>query len=138
MSRIVVSDLIPASQYAVQVRAIGYNSEVSEWSPRVVFTTLDDVAVPATPSGVTIVSNGDAFHAEWSPVVANINGEYVPIAYYEAEVWNGGSIAKIVSVSQQTTGKLNYDLSFENNVNSPHRSEAATTHQPLLRLLQMQ
>jgi hypothetical protein len=114
--RLAASDLLPNTNYAVQVRAIGPNGNASEWSPRVLFLTLDDNISPQTPTSLTNVTVGDSFHVEWNPVLLNVNGDIIAIARYEVEL-TANSTTVTRSVTQvSASGKIVYDLSFEENI----------------------
>ena len=112
--RLVLPDLLPNTDYAVQVRT---NDEgvTSEWSAVFEFTTIEDIAEPLTPTSVSWVSSGDSFHGEWDAVTENDDGKPTIITRYEIELVAGGD-TRVVAVPPKTdAGKLSYDLSFEEN-----------------------
>lgn len=113
-TRRTLADLLPNTLYAVQMRALGDNGAVSEWSRKFTFLTLQDTILPTTPTGVTWVASGDSFHGEWNAVVENTLGEPITITRYEVEL-TGGATTRIVSVAPTTGAKNTYDLSYEQN-----------------------
>lgn len=114
MTRKTITDLLPATEYALRARAVGADGAVSEWSNRFLFTTIADGDIPKTPANVTWVAIGDAFHGAWDAVTENVSGDTIPITRYEIEL-SGGGITKIVSVSPVTGERPLYTLSFEEN-----------------------
>lgn len=116
MSRLAAADLLPGTNYSIQVRAIGREGNNSEWSPRVLFTTIDDSVLPQVPTSLTWVTAGDSFHAEWSPVLLNVNGDITYVDRYEVElVGNAVTVTRAVT-KVNTAGKVTFDLSFEENI----------------------
>lgn len=112
--RLALNNLLPGASYAIQVRA--KNSEgTSEWSRRVVFTTINDEVLPNAPTGVTWAVAGNGFHAEWNSVTTNTNNDVIPVTRYEVQLVASGA-TKYVSVPQATGTKNSFDLSFEQNV----------------------
>lgn len=109
--RILVPDLLPETDYALRVR-IKNGDEVSDWSPVVNFTTITDVIPPSLPTNVTWVASGDSFHAEWTTVTTNNEGDIIPITRYEVSLNNE---AVILSVPQVVDSLVTFDLSFEQN-----------------------
>lgn len=112
--RLPLQDLLPNTQYAIQLRAVGY-SGTSEWSRRYVFTTIADTVNPDLPINVTWNVSGDSFHAEWDAVTTNEQGSVIPITRYEIELVASG-VTKIDSVVPATgSTKVTYDLNYEMN-----------------------
>lgn len=123
-TRVLVPDLLPNTQYAIQLRAVGPNA-ASEWSRRLIFTTISDSVLPATPTNTTWVVSGDSFHGEWDAVTQNVNGDAILITRYEVELV-GNSITQIISVPPNSTGTKNvFDLNFATN-NTYFNGPAAT------------
>src|SRR5689334_590783 len=112
MSRIAVNNLLPSTPYAIRVRAVN-ETETSEWSNRLLFTTAGDNVLPATPANVTLASVGSTFHAEWDQVTTNIGvpPDNITIARYEIEITSGAA-TRYVSVPPNTTSgaKVTWDL----------------------------
>lgn len=111
--RITLADLLPGTQYVVQVRA-NNGTAMSAYSPAFDFTTTEDSTLPKVPTNVTWVVVGDAFYAEWDSMGENVNNDYSNIVRYEIELI-GNATTKIVSVPQITESRNNYTLSFEEN-----------------------
>lgn len=111
--RLVIPDLLPGTDYAIQVRADD-GSEQSEWSTRFEVTTAEDTTLPTAPANVTWVVTGDAFYGEWDSVGINVNNDFALITRYELELVGNG-VTKIVTVPQQTGTRVNYTLNFETN-----------------------
>lgn len=109
--RITIPDLLPDTDYALRVR-IKNGDAVSDWSPVVNFTTITDDVLPYAPDDVTWVASGDSFHAEWSTVTTNVNGDIIPITRYEVSINNE---VHILSVPQVLDGLVTFDLTFEQN-----------------------
>ena len=113
-TRKAINDLLPGTDYAVRIRAIGQDGSTSEWSTKHTFTTIQDGKQPSKPTNVVWVSVGDAFYAQWDTVTTNVSGETIPITRYEVEL-DDGTVQKIQSVPQVTGAKVSYELSFEAN-----------------------
>jgi hypothetical protein len=119
MTRLALNDLLPNTDYGVRIRATNEN-EVSPWSTRQTLTTMSDVIVPATPTGVTWQAVGTAFHGEWNQVTTNVNTppDTITVTRYEVELTNG-TITKVVAVPAATStigNKVVYDLTNESNI----------------------
>lgn len=83
--RLSIKDLIPATDYAVQIRA--YNDEeTSEWSRKFAFTTTSDDVKPKVPANVTWIADDDQFIGEWDSVTKNVDETNARIIRYEIEV----------------------------------------------------
>lgn len=114
MSRLSLNDLLPNTNYAIRIRAVGPTG-VSEWSNRQVFMTITDQVLPSTPGSPTWTAQGDSFHGEWNAVTTNVNGDVIPVTRYEVELV-ANSLTRIDSVPAATgSTKVTYDLSFEMN-----------------------
>lgn len=114
-TRLSVADLLPETDYAIQVRAVGDDGRVSDWSLRLLFTTISDAVLPATPQNVTWVVSGDSFHGEWDAVTQNNDGDIIPITRYELELV-GSAQSRLVAVPPTTDAKVKFDLDFAQNV----------------------
>lgn len=114
-TRKLLPDLLPSTQYAIQVRAVTPEG-VSEWSQRKVFTTIADTILPLAPTNATWAAVGNSFHGEWTASTLNENGDAIAINRYEIELVAGG-VTKIDSVVPATgTSKVTYDLPLAANV----------------------
>lgn len=111
--RLTLADLLPGTQYVVQVRADNGVAQ-SAWSPVFDLITDEDNTLPKIPTNVTWVVVGDAFYGEWDSMGENVNNDFANIVRYELELI-GNSVTKIVSVPQITESRNNYTLSFEEN-----------------------
>jgi hypothetical protein len=111
--RVLVSDLLPGTEYSIQVRAKD-ELGTSEWSPLFQLTTIEDTVPPKVPSNATWVVSGDAFHGEWDAVTENIENDISAVSRYEVELVASGT-TRIVSVTQQTGSRPTFDLSFSDN-----------------------
>lgn len=112
--RIQLTDLLPATNYAIQVRTVTTDGS-SEWSRRYLFTTMSDLDKPAIPTSLTFVTAGTSFHAEWNSVTQTISGNTSAVQRYELELV-AGATTRVVSVPQKTDGsKQSYDLSLDAN-----------------------
>jgi hypothetical protein len=101
-ARITIPDLLPATQYAVQLRAVAGDAK-SEWSRAFIFTTTYDTRRPDTPENVTWVADKDNFVAEWDPVTTAEDGTPTKVERYEMElVVTGPSVTRYVSVMPTT------------------------------------
>src|SRR5690349_15853813 len=112
MARVKIADLLPGTDYVVQVRAVrdGLNSR---WSEKFNFTAVEVDGVPAAPT-TTWDSVGDAFVATWTPVTVDGSGGSIRIASYELE-FTGGAVTKTISMAAQTGSNMTYTLSYEEN-----------------------
>lgn len=113
MTNLLIPDLIPNTQYVLEVRAVRTNG-VSEWSNRKFFTTVSDTVLPLTPVNITWAVSGDGFAGSWDTTSLNVNGEVISIVRYEVELV-ANSLTRIISVNQTTAGTIYYNLSFEDN-----------------------
>ncbi|HWT40086.1 MAG TPA: fibronectin type III domain-containing protein, partial [Dongiaceae bacterium] len=114
MSRVAVQDLVPATNYAVQVRAVR-DGQYSEWSEQFLFTTTQNTTVPAAPATVTWVVVNDGFYATWTEVTQDISGNPAIIDSYELEMV-AGATTKYVIVPAQYGQNGQYTLDFQGNV----------------------
>lgn len=112
-TRRAIKDLLPETMYSIRVRATN-ETETSQWSQKLTFTTISDDVRPSTPQNITWVPTGDSFHAEWDAVTTNVALDKITITRYEIEVGANG-IQKVVSVPATTGSRVSYDLSFEEN-----------------------
>jgi hypothetical protein len=111
--RLLIPDLLPGRQYAIQIRAKTING-VSEWSNRYLITTMEDTIPPNAPTSLTWVASGDAFAATWTGVTTNTASEAINVVAYELELVVGGT-TKILTVPQNTGAAPSFNLSFESN-----------------------
>ena len=84
MTRLKISDLLPGTDYVVQVRAVR-NGKRSRWSRKFNFTTIEENGIPEAPT-TTWGTQGRAFFATWSPVTKDTGNKNVRIASYELEL----------------------------------------------------
>lgn len=112
--RLLIPDLQPNTSYALQVRANGGGNDISEWSNRYIFVTMQDSLLPVVPANVSWVSSGDSFYGKWDTVSTNSAGEAITIDRYEIELTSSPNTV-IVAVPQSTQGNPTYTLSFEDN-----------------------
>lgn len=112
--RLQIADLLPGTDYAVQVRATR-DGLASEWSERFLFTTDQNLTMPAAPATVTWVVSGDSFLATWSPVTLDMNGDPAMIIGYELE-FTAGATVKVVPFGQLSETNMTYTLTFPVNV----------------------
>lgn len=113
MARLKIADLLPGTDYVVQVRALR-DGKTSRWSEKFNFTSFEDDGIPTAPT-TTWTSVGDAFVATWTPVTLDESGSPVRIDSYELE-FTGGAVTKTMSVVAQTGAELTYTLSLEENI----------------------
>lgn len=111
--RLTIADLLPNTNYAVQVRAVN-NGQVSDWSPIYNLTTIQGTDAPLTPTGVSFTSVNDTFVATWNPVTTNAAGGDANVVGYEMEFTANGA-SKIVPMTQLTGSVLSYTLDFDHN-----------------------
>lgn len=113
MTRLAVQDLIPNTNYAVQVRAIR-DGISSEWSERFLFSTSTNTAVPVAPTITWTVVN-DGFYATWTEITQDVSGGAAVIVSYELEMV-ASAITKYVIVPAQYGQNGQYTLDFQGNV----------------------
>jgi hypothetical protein len=111
--RLKIQDLIPGTDYVLQVRAI-VDGEKSRWSEKFEFTTTSNDSAPAIVQDVTFDCVGDTFVSTWSPVTKNIAAESVKIVSYELE-YTADAVTKIVSVVAKTDSTNSYTLTKNHN-----------------------
>lgn len=113
MTKLLIPDLLPTTQYMVEVRAVR-NDSVSEWSPRSSIVTVSDSVLPLAPVNVTWAVSGDGFKGSWDTSSLNVNGEVISIVRYEIEL-TANSLTRILSAPQTTGSSVLFNLSFEEN-----------------------
>lgn len=115
MTRLLVADLLPNTNYAIRVRAVGPTG-ISEWSNRRVFLTISDVVLPSIPLNVVWDDNGSTFQGSWDAVTENEQGEVIPITRYEVELV-ANAVTKYISVGPITgaDGRVHYELTLASN-----------------------
>lgn len=107
--RILIKDLQPGQNYAVQFRARSATQQ-SEWSQRMTFSTSSDVLGPAAVTGLSVTAEGTAFLATWTKVTTNTDGSALSdFKDYEVVVTAGAT-----SVTYFTT-QNRFDFSYEMN-----------------------
>src|SRR5690606_8525898 len=111
--RILIPDLMPGTNYAIQVRTVR-NGDVSEWSPRFELLTDQNLTAPRTPTAVTWEVSGDSFIGSWDSVTTDVSGEAATVTGYEVELVAGG-ITKLVTVGQNTGSRVTYTLPLSDN-----------------------
>lgn len=111
--RLKIADLLPGTNYAVQVRAVREGVS-SEWSERFLFTTDQYSPPPAAPTNVTWSVLSDSFVGSWSPVSTDTVGNRAIITSYELELDASGT-KRYVTVVPKTESDLTYTLTFANN-----------------------
>lgn len=114
MTRVAITDLVPNTQYKVQVRAVS-DGQYSEFSESFVFTTAQNTTVPAAPATVTWTVQGDGFFATWTEVTQDISGGVAIIDSYELEL-TASSVVKTIVVPAQVGQSGNWSLDFQGNI----------------------
>jgi hypothetical protein len=114
MTRVAVADLVPATQYKVQVRAVS-DGEYSGWSESFTFNTTQNSTIPAAPATVTWVVVGDGFAGTWTEVTQDISGAAAIIDSYELEL-TAGATTKVQVVQAQRGQDGIYNLDFQGNI----------------------
>lgn len=109
MTRILLRDLQPGTQYGIQVRATD-GMTYSEWSRLFDLSTVADVIPPEQPVWDTnaFVVNGDTFVATWLPLDAEVE-QNKDFSHFLLKLSNGST-----SVTIKTTN-TSYTLTFEQN-----------------------
>lgn len=69
--RILLSDLMPGTQYAVKFRGTNGLGGASEWSQVQRFTTTNDLIHPGNVTNLTWSDTGDSLMATWDKVIVN-------------------------------------------------------------------
>lgn len=113
--RLIIPDLLPETDYGIQVRADDGTGE-SEWSPIFEFTTMDDDIEPLPPGNVTweVTGDGSTFVGEWDEVTHNTLGNEIVVKRYEVEL-TSGAVTKIVPVLPRV-GRHTYNFSSASNI----------------------
>src|SRR6478609_5928267 len=114
--RLSLKNLQPSSTYVIQAR-IKKDGAPGEWSQRYTFQTISPVTPPKTPTGVTWVSVGNAFHGEWDSVDQTTADSPSNIARYEIELTGSpGAVVGYEAVVPNDSGpKVTFDFSYEQN-----------------------
>ena len=107
--RLTIKDLIPSTDYAVQIRALDDAGETSEWSRKFTFTTTDDNVAPKVPTGFTFVYNNNTFIATWNEVTKNVDESNARILRYGLRLDVGG-VFKIIQLEPSNDGTMEYRL----------------------------
>lgn len=110
--RTLLSDLVPATVYAVQIRS---NSDTgsSEWSRGFTFTTLSDTVAPKTPINFAGAMSGTAFTYSWDKVTLSADNTLAfDLDHYEVKIDSSGS----PNTATYITKDNKFELSFEMNV----------------------
>lgn len=113
MTRIVATDLVPGTPYAVQVRSVR-NGQYSEWSEKFTFTTDQNLSQPAAPATTTWVVSDDAFAGTWTEVTQDLGGSAAYIVSYDLKMVSGATTVVVTVPAQKGFGG-NYTLDFPTN-----------------------
>lgn len=106
--RLKIADLLPNTDYVVQVRAIR-DGKPSKWSEKFNFTSLDEDGTPAAPT-TTWAASGSSFIGTWTPVTTDTGGNSIRVDSYELE-FGDGTTTKILSMVAQTGTDLTCTMS---------------------------
>lgn len=112
MTRILLRDLTPGTDYAVQLRANG-GDIVSQWSRKFPVTTTSDTTPPTVPAWISPEADawavdGDTFVAQWVGIDMGL-AQNMDFSHYEITMSDG-----VDTVSVKTTNTI-FVLSFEQN-----------------------
>lgn len=115
MTRILLRDLEPGRNYAIQARA-NNGDQFSQWSQLWQLTTIADTMPPAAPTDLTWEVEGTAFKAVWTGPVTNEDG--TPLRdFKDFQVTLFSPAAPSTRAVYYTTA-ARFDFTFENNFNS--------------------
>lgn len=88
--RVLLRDLAPGQQYAIQFRSNDGAGNTSDWSQVQRFTTTNDTMPPGPILNLTWYNSGASFIAQWDPVVVNQDGTPMKdLRDYHVRVSNG-------------------------------------------------
>lgn len=110
MTRLLLRDLTPGTNYKIQLRAVEGDS-VSEWSRRFDLSTTSDTVAPDVPNWITSdawVVSGDTFVATWEPLDLQLE-QNKDLSHFEIELSDGTTSAVI------RTSNTSYTLTFDQN-----------------------
>lgn len=110
-----IKDLLPGTQYAIQVRSKSANGSVSAWSTTFTFTTESDTVPPNPVTGLTWNVNETGFIGTWVKPTLDSNG--LPLRDFNGYLVTvtatvlGSPVSKSYIVNQER-----FDFTFEQNV----------------------
>lgn len=88
--RVLLRDLSPGQQYAIQFRSNDGAGNTSDWSQVQRFTTTNDTVSPANITNLSWFDSGPSFIAQWDKVNTNIDGSTLKdFRAYHVVVTNG-------------------------------------------------
>lgn len=91
MARILVKDLVPGTEYAVQVRAVNGN-DVSPWSHTIRFTTTIDEIGPKAVTGLTPATTSGTYSLTWTKPTQNTDNTALrDFGHYRVTVSSGAT-----------------------------------------------
>lgn len=112
---LLLKDLLPGQQYAIQVRAKGSNGGVSNWSTTFKLTTISDTVAPNPVTSLTWLVNNTGFVGAWVRPTTDSNGLNLrDFAGYQVTVTAtvlGSPVSKVYIVQQPR-----FDFSLEQNI----------------------
>src|SRR5215217_6511319 len=112
---LLLKDLLPGQQYAIQVRAKGSNGGVSNWSTTFKLTTISDTVAPNPVTSLTWLVNNTGFVGTWVRPTTDSNGLTLrDFAGYQVTVTAtvlGSPVSKVYIVQQPR-----FDFSLEQNI----------------------
>ncbi len=98
--RILLRDLAPGQDYAVQFQSSNIEGETSPWGPVYRFRTAGDVVAPQAPAGLTWAATGSSFLGTWNAVTLDGNGQELrDLKDYEVTISNGVISRKFYPIS---------------------------------------
>lgn len=110
MTNILIRDLQPGTQYAVQLRA-NSGDGVSQWSPRFLITADADTEAPTAPTWAAVnpwIPDGTSFVATWEPIDYSLT-QNKDFSRYELVISDG---TKSITINTRDTA---YVLTLEMN-----------------------
>lgn len=108
--RISVLGLLPGTDYAAQVRS-KVGTEVSEWSPKKAFTTIEDSVLPKVPTNVVWQARDGYFHGEWDKVTKQLDEDFAKVVRYDLELEDTtGTLHEVVPVNATDEPLQKYNL----------------------------
>ena len=85
MARVKIPDLLPGTDYVVQVR-VRRDELNSKWSEKFEFTAIENSVLPKTPTNVTWVAANKHFDGEWDKVNKQVDEDFAKIIRYDVEL----------------------------------------------------
>lgn len=110
--RLSIKDLLPDTDYVVQLRAVN-DEETSEWSRKFKFHTTSDDVKPKVPANVTWNTDADSFVATWSAVTKNVDESDAEIIRYEMQVSKGTKVKDMSYVPSTELDTVEWTLTYE-------------------------